>query len=118
MELLIILIPLFLIFAVNVAIWVRRGLQIKQLAERGMPGRAVVVKKFPRRKQRTRIQYEFSGTTDQPIRHNSMVSAAVYQSIEVGRSIDIEFLPENPKVNAPKYLVEQARTALQKRSGT
>jgi len=117
MELLLILIPLFLIFTINVAVWVRRSLQIKQLTERGMPGRAVVVKKFPRRKQRTRIQYEFSGTTDQPIRHSPTVSQAVYQSLEVGSSIDIEFLPENPKVNAPKYLVDQARAALQKRSG-
>ncbi len=114
MDFLWLLIPFSLIFGINLVLMIRRGMQFKQLASGGMAGKATILRKYRRKNKSTRLQYEFTAPTGEVLRHSSVVSKAQFESAREGGEIEIYFLLENPKINAPKYLIDAARQAIQK----
>jgi hypothetical protein len=113
------LVPLLLI-GYTVYRLVKRGLEMRHLAERGVEATARIVDRQQfntatgtRRNDRYLV-YEFTDDRGVTHRHRSNVVSRDWLAVQTGDSIPIVHLPENPAVNAPRDVVENARKALKK----
>ena len=104
----------FTIIAVMITVMIRRALQIKKLAQEGSLGKATITQKKRGQKGRTRLHYEFQAPTGEIIKKHSLVSEKIYEESQVGQELEVYYLLNNPKVIAPKYMVDQAREAMSK----
>jgi hypothetical protein len=118
-ELLFALIPLLLI-GYTVFRLVRRGLEMKQLAERGVKTTARIVNRQQfatatgtRRNDRYLI-YEYADERGVTHRHRSHVVSRDWLAAAEGDSIPIVYLPDKPSISAPHDVVENASKALKR----
>jgi hypothetical protein len=97
------------------AIWMvpgyRRAKQIQQLIEHGQSIQGVIVGKRSSRganSRRRMIVYEY--TVDGRQRQaRTRVSAEQFAAMEEGQLIAVRFLPDQPEISAPEFVVEQGR---------
>lgn len=106
--------PLVVIY--NIWHAARRGRQFKELLKHGVEAQAMVTDKIRFRSNILRLIYSFQASGGKSYQHRSMVSNDVFDSVNQGSALDIVYLPENPAVNAPRYLVEQLRAGMAKHS--
>ena len=107
-----------------VAVVVRRGLQMRQLALDGVETTGQVVAKLrhihARRKgsQRPslRIHYAYRDAAGAEHEHRSLVTDSFWNAHEQGGPIAIVYSQSQPQISAPKHLVEQSRAALAKKA--
>lgn len=110
------------IFVGLIAVVVRRGLQMRQLALDGVETTGQVVAKLRhvhvRRKgsQRPslRIHYAYRDAAGAEHEHRSLVTDSFWNAHEEGGPIAIVYSQSQPQISAPKHLVEQSRAALAK----
>ena len=100
-----------------IAVWVWRGLQMKALANSGVLGQAEVIQKIRRRSSTGHqtagyLKYRFLAPDGKALTRRIAVSEKIYTEYDEGESIDIVYLPERPRVNAARYLVNLSRKAL------
>jgi hypothetical protein len=105
------LIVAIIIFAIH------RGLQMKNLAHRGVLIEAKVIKKFRKTSGRGAksspcLKYDFLAPTGQRIERTIAVAEGIYEQYEEGAKIDVVYLPDKPQVNGAKYMVNLSREAL------
>ncbi len=103
-----------------IGFFVWRGLQFKELVECGVATDAViidkrVVKPSPGRARQHKIAYRYTDNTGASHEHTSVVSGDVEGHVEVGQAFPIVYSAKRPQISAPKFLVDQAATALKKR---
>lgn len=106
-----------------IAVVVRRGLQMRQLALDGVDTTGQVVAKLrhihARRKgsQRPslRIHYAYRDAAGAEHEHRSLVTDSFWNAHEEGGPIAIVYSQSQPQISAPKHLVEQSRAALAKK---
>ncbi|MCW1885306.1 DUF3592 domain-containing protein [Luteolibacter flavescens] len=110
-----------LIFAGIIWLAVRRGLELKRLCDQGIEVTGRVAEKRavaghgsgPRQKKivmsyRDRFGAEHLRTSSVPL--------SVYDQYQVDDPIEIVYLPDSPATSSPKYLVDQCREALRKKT--
>lgn len=99
------------------SVWqgVRRARQLALLAERGQRLHGTIVARRSVRRRsgppRYRITYEYPAATSIK-RGTSIVSAARYASCAEGDPIDLAYLPDQPDVVAPRFVVDEAAAAV------
>lgn len=118
-EILIGLLVPVLIVGAMIFIFVRRGLQMRELCEQGVEtsGEVVemrVVKAGKSSTKQRKIVYRYTDSAGATHSHTSVVSIEAYQNHEEGGQIQVVYSSKNPAISAPKYLVDQARKALGK----
>lgn len=105
------------ILAAIIAVIVRRGLQMKALAQNGVPGQAEIVLKHRRRTSAGHqtagyLKYQFDAPLGQTLTNRIAVSEEIFARYEVGDPIEIVYLPDKPGINGAKYMVNLSRKAL------
>lgn len=110
------LIVILLIVIVMIVFGVRRGLQFKSLANEGVPLRATVIKKWKHGHNKCRLRYEYDIPAQGKFSHSPWVTQDEYERYNPGDSIDIVYLPSNPKVSAMAAMVTLAKEALDKKT--
>lgn len=104
--------------AYNVWRVVRRGRQFKALREHGVSAQAVVTDKVAFNSSDTvrqgRLIYTFRAPDGALYEHRSLVSAEVFDSVNPGSALEVVYVPDNPVVNAPRYLIDQLRSTSEK----
>lgn len=101
-----------IIFAIIYVI-IQRALEMKKLAEMGVPIAGKVVSKLKRGKKGRKnkfLKYEYTTPRGQVFSRSSAVTDSVWDRYSEGDMIDLIYLENNPKVCGPKYMVEQARS--------
>lgn len=106
-----------LIIVAIIVMVVRRGLQMKDLAHKGVVAKGRVVRKFRRTQAQGKhtsgyLEYEFTSALGQRHKRAIAVSEGVYGSHEEGDDIDVVYLPDRPQVNGARYMVNLSREAL------
>ncbi len=100
-----------------IVVLVRRGLQMKALANAGVVGTAEVIQKTRRRSSSGHqtagfIKYRFVAPDGQQLTNRIAVSEKIFSEHDLGEQIDIVYLEDRPNVNAARYLVNLSRKAL------
>ena len=99
---------------------IRRGLQIKKLAQEGLLTRALILRKGTRPVGKgassPRLFYQFTDPLGRIRRRSVHVSWEIYEASREGGEIEIVYLPQDPGVNAAKYMVDLVRGQLNKNS--
>ncbi len=100
-----------------VAVFVRRGLQMKALAHQGVLGTAEVVEKTRRHTSAGHqtagfIKYRFDAPNGQQLTNRIAVSEQIYNDHSEGEAIDIVYLEDRPSTNTARYMVNLSRKAL------
>jgi hypothetical protein len=100
-----------------VAVIVRRGLQMKALANNGVKGIAEVIHKSRRRTTAGHqtagyIKYQFDAPLGQQLSNRIAVSEQIYSEYDIGDDMEIVYLPDRPSVNAALYMVNLSRKGL------
>ncbi len=103
------------------ALVVWRGLQIRQLALRGVPVTGRIVRRLASGKpggisRNRRLVFSYVGPDGREYRRAASVTAAVWQRYRDGDSIELVCLPERPAVCAEASVVAAARATLRSRS--
>lgn len=113
-----ILVGMGLIFIAMVVLVVRRGLQMRKLVDDGVPTTAIAKKVIAHTgatgMRRSSLHYSFQDSQGKAYQHTVMISPSERDAIQEGGSVDIIYLPDNPKVSALAQSVESARKALEK----
>lgn len=96
---------------------VRRGLQMKALAQNGVPGQATVVQKHRRRSSMGHqaagyLKYQFDTPQGHTLSNRFAVSEEIFSKYQVGDPIEVIFLQDKPTVNGARYMVNLSRKAL------
>ncbi len=115
------LVPVLILVGI-VAIVVRRGFQMKQLIEDGIEVQAQVVDKQLQRNPSARgrkifIRYRYRDRRGDEHEHRALVSWAEYEKATVGGAYPVLYSASQPRISAPKSLVEASRAALAKTQG-
>lgn len=105
--------------AVVIALIVWRGRQFGALAREGVEVTATVVRKFRTQagapgSRGHRIAFTYRGPDGQEYRRAASITRAQWLALEEGHPLPVILLPSQPGISAPAWLVEEARTALQK----
>lgn len=99
---------------------VRRGFQMKLLAQDGVAVQGVVTAKLQyggargARRNDRRIAYEYRDAAGNVHRHVSMVTSEFWNGHVEGGPIDLVVARSRPEISAPRHLVEASRAALAK----
>jgi hypothetical protein len=106
-----------LIIAAIIAVFVHRGLQMKNLANKGVVGDGKVLEKLTRVNSQggissPYIRYEFRASNGLRYERKVSVGEEIYKSYEEGDHFDVVYLKNKPEVNAAKYMVNLSREAL------
>jgi len=106
-----------LIIAAIIAVWVHRGLQMKNLANDGIVGDGKVIEKFKRVNSQggmasPYLRYEFYAANNIRYERKISVGEEIFDSYAENDPIEIVYLENKPKVNAAKYMVNLSREAL------
>ncbi len=118
-EIIIALLVSVLLMAGIVLLLVKRGLEMKGLCENGVEvtGRVVAkrsVRNSTSSSRRQKLVYRYTDSTGKTHEHASAVPEEVYREYDEGGEIPVVYSAQKPSVSAPKYLVDQTRTALGK----
>jgi len=108
-----------IIFGLMISMYVRRGLQMRELCEHGKEATGKIFSKrsITGNKSRTRrwkLGYSYTDSAGVAHEHTSLVMIDFYQQHEEGGPISIIYSTKNPAVSSPKYLVDEARKVLPK----
>ena len=106
---------IFIVAAVLIAL--QRGLQMRRLAENGVPTTATVERLWTYASggiTRRRMRYTFRAGDGREYTRTIMISAGERDRMQEGGTVAVIYLQDNPKISALAELVEQARRALQK----
>lgn len=99
----------------GVAVMLRRGLEMKKLAQEGQSVQAIVIKKARVRRKGSNppaITYEFQDSFGKTHQRRIFVSESFYERHQEGGTIEVVYLLDKPEVNAAKTLVEEVKKAL------
>lgn len=92
-----------------------RGKQIQALSLRGIGTQAKVVRKWRKRVSRRThervLHYRYT-VEEREYDAQTLDVRDKFTHLEAGDSLDIYYLPENPAVSAPTWLVDEARRAV------
>jgi len=94
---------------------VRRGFQMKALAQEGVAIEGTIIKKFRQPGSGTTAPYlRYEHTTPMGERYENKIAVDedVWQGHEVGDAIELIYTPKQPSVSATKYMVNLSRQAL------
>jgi len=105
------------IIAFSIGLVVSRGLEMKRLVEDGVDIDGIVVRQFSHHTRGSQssshfLRYRYRDDKDREHAHKSNVSREYWTEHPEGSAIAITYSKSRPQVSAPRYLVEQARTAL------
>lgn len=113
------IIALVVIVIIALVVWlvVTRGLQLKQLVDDGVDINGTVVRQFkhnPKGRASTNyyLRYRYSDSQGHEHETKSHVSYDYWAAHPEGTAIALTHSASRPHVSAPRYLVEQAREAL------
>lgn len=99
---------------------VRRGFQMRDLVQHGLPVTGTVVSKVAfRGKSRVRshhLRYTSSAPDGHEYSHRIAISSAENEKYQEGDPIELMYLPNNPKVSATAQMVQMSRRALEPKS--
>ena len=102
---------------------IRRSLQMRKLALDGEITEATIIKKFKTHglggaasSTLRYVRYEYSDSSGKTYSHKSLVSDEQWNAYDVGDSIEIVYVKSDPTISGPKYLVDLAREALEKKA--
>lgn len=89
----------------------RRQVQLQLLADSGLFTTGVVIKKNRSSgKQRIyRLHYAFKANNGRRYRSAIAVAPYIWNCYDPGAAIDVAFMPDDPRINSPKYLVNEIR---------
>ncbi|HCN27355.1 MAG TPA: hypothetical protein DIT64_00895 [Verrucomicrobiales bacterium] len=112
------LVPVLIVGAIIVLL-VKRGLQFRELCEHGIETTGQVtgkrsVKAGSSTSRRQKLVYRYTDSTGAAHEHTSVVTWDTYGRHDEGGPIEVVYSSKNPAVSAPKYLVDQAKSALGK----
>lgn len=109
-----------LFFGGIIVLAARRGFQMKLLVQDGTETTGTVVRKLTFSPYQwnavRRIRYEYRDQFGTTHSNRSTVPDDVYRSCEEGGPFSVVYSQSKPQISAPKYLVDQSRAALEKRS--
>jgi hypothetical protein len=100
-----------------IVVFVRRGLQMKELAHNGVVGQAKVIQKQRRHSNKSRqstayLKYQFDAPNGLSHTNRIAVTDEIFSRYEEGDSIDIVYLENKPGVSGARYMVNLSRQAL------
>lgn len=106
------------IIAFAIGLVVSRGLEMKRLVEDGIDIDGIVVRQFSHHTRGSQssshfLRYRYRDARGGEYTHKSNVTRDFWVAHPEGSAIAITYSKSRPQVSAPRYLVEQARTALQ-----
>lgn len=106
-----------LIIGGAIAVVVHRGLQMKKLAHDGVLAEGRVIEKPRRSNTQGRggtgyLRYEFTAANGRCYERRVAVGEEIYAKYGEGDGIGVVYLPDDPKVNAARYMVNLSRQAL------
>jgi hypothetical protein len=112
----------FAFTALAVRVVMKRGREMRELAERGVAVTGTVVRRFQSGKaggpERTkRITFRYRGPDGRDYERSASMTRGRWEGHSEGAPIELYCLPHDPGVSAEKWLVEQARDALAKKRG-
>jgi len=112
------LVPVIIVGLI-IFMFVRRGLQMRELCAHGTEATGIIFSKrsVTGNKSSTRrwkLGYRYTDTAGATHEHTSLVMIDFYQQHEEGGAIAIIYSTKNPAVSSPKYLVDEAGKALGK----
>lgn len=113
------LVPLLLLPVAAVRV-VQRGFQLRRLVADGVDATGTVVGKvtFNSSGPRSRyLRYRYQAADGRTCTHRSLVSRELMNAHQEGGPIEIVYSASRPHVSAPRYLVEQGRSALREKAG-
>jgi hypothetical protein len=111
-----------LIVVTMIVIALRRGLQMRKLVLDGEIAEAKVVKKFKisdtegAASSGGYLRYEYSDEFGKKYSYKSLVNDEQWNTHNVGDSMEVIYVKSNPKISGPKYIVDLAREALEKKT--
>ena len=101
---------------------VRRGMQLRHLAERGVQAKGAVGKMWSHGSgtgsSTNRLRYRFTASDGREFKRSIMISPGERDTLREGAEVTVVYLPDNPRVSALLPMVEQAREALAKRKSS
>lgn len=103
------------VLAIGAVFVVRRGLEMKKLAQEGQPAVARIVKKNRVRRKGSNpptLTYEFQDSFGKVHRRLIHVTESVYEQHQEGGTLEIVYLLDKPEVNGAKYLVAEVKKVL------
>jgi len=116
MDLIFFLFPFLLFFVLlGAALYqvIKRARELPHLVKDGVETQGRIIGKRPsfrRRRANPSIRYEFQDAMGRTYQRKSYVPHSLYEKLKVGDPFDIVYLPQNPRVSAGKYLVDQVRS--------
>lgn len=118
-EILVVFLLLVLVVGAMIVLLVKRGLQFRELCEHGVETTGQVISKRsvkpgPSTSRRQKLTYCYTDSVGTSHEHTSVVTWDVFNRHDDGGPIEIVYSAKSPAVSAPKYLVDQARSALGK----
>ena len=90
----------------------RRKVQLQLLADSGLFTTGVVIKKSRGSLGSQRLyqlHYAFKANDGRRYRNVIAVAPYIWRCYDAGAAIDIAFIPDDPRINSPKYLVNEIR---------
>ncbi len=101
---------------VLLALW--RGLELRQLVESGVPGKAKIIRKVKFRGKKGiptyRMRYEFQARDGKLYSRAISLTSTEAAAYSVGDQIDIVYVPDKPRISASEAMVALGRQALKK----
>ncbi|MBL7685653.1 MAG: hypothetical protein JNK65_06440, partial [Deltaproteobacteria bacterium] len=101
-----------LIFSIVIYQIITRAKEMPLLVKEGVIVQAKIVSKSPKKTRRENIDYEFQDALGKVYRRHITLPLALFDQVQVGDSIEVVYLPQNPKVSSGKYWVDQYRAAM------
>ncbi|MCU0759175.1 MAG: hypothetical protein MUF07_08280 [Steroidobacteraceae bacterium] len=115
LETMLVFVFLPVVLAIGLAVW--RGLQVRALAERGVPVQGTVVKKLTLGAgfmATRRIAFEYVGPDGRTYHRAASVSPGRFERHVEGAPLSLYCLPDAPGTSAEAWMVEAARDAMAK----
>lgn len=92
-----------------------RGRQVQALSQRGIAAQAEVVRKWRKLvgsgRRETALIYRFAAQGEE-FAAETLEARNAFTHLEPGDTLEIYYLPENPAVSAPAWLVDEARSVV------
>lgn len=110
---------LLLFAVVGVVVVVKRGFEVRRLAEDGITTQGTIEKKWQHRgsggRSTKRLRYAFTDHQGQRRSRAIIASETEHETLGVGQKVDVVYLRDNPRVNALASMVELVRGAMKQR---
>lgn len=111
-----IIVSLMVVFAI------RRGLELRQLVESGIPAKATIISKNKFRGKSGiptfRLRYQFHAQGGQLFSKAISMTSTEAANVAIGDTINIVYVPSNPKISATEAMVALGRQALKEKRTT